>query len=79
VNKSKLDDEDRQAAIVHTLVEGGSLAEAAHAATVNTATLLRALQRSSRLRVAASVASHGELDAPEDATDDGNRARARSR
>jgi hypothetical protein len=75
VNRSKLDDEDRQAAIVDILVEGWSLAKAAQAAAVTTATL----QRSSRLRMAASVAPHGELQAPQDATDDGNRACARSR
>jgi hypothetical protein len=78
-NRSKLDDEGRQAAIVHTLVEGGSLADAAQAAAVSTATLQRALQRSKRLRMAASVASHGELDSPDDASDTENRARARGR
>jgi lambda repressor-like predicted transcriptional regulator len=63
ITRNKLDDETRQAALVHSLLEGATLAEAAQAAGVSTTTLQRALQRSERLRMAAMVATHGELDA----------------
>ena len=65
VPRRKLDDEARQAALVQTLLDGGTLADAASAAGVSTATLRRALHRSTPLRGAVRVATHGESDRSE--------------
>jgi hypothetical protein len=69
-SKRKLDDENRQAALIRTLMDGGTLIEAADAAGVSMATLQRALRSSDQLRLAASVASRGQLDAHVEAPDD---------
>jgi hypothetical protein len=61
--RRKLDDESRQAALIQTLLDGGTLAEAAKAAGVSTATLQRALHRSNALWTAVSVATHHESQA----------------
>jgi hypothetical protein len=79
VPRRKLDDESRQAALIHALVDGGSLSDAAAAAGVSAATLQRALERSNRLRLAVLAATHGESEsaggrAPADDRFSGERA-----
>jgi hypothetical protein len=65
VVRRKLDDESRQAALLQTLIDGGSMSDAARAAGVSPATLRRALQRSNRLRLAVSVATHRQSESPD--------------
>ena len=60
----KLNDEDRQARLMQSLLEGGSLDDAAAAAGVSRATLTRSMGRSPALRRAMEIASHGTLPPP---------------
>ena len=62
----KLNDEERQARLMQTLLEGGSLDDAAAAAGVSRATLMRSMKRSPALRRAMDIASHGTLPPPAD-------------
>jgi len=68
-SRTKLDDESRQARLINSLAEGSTLAEAADAAGVTTATLRRALHKSEQLRMAVRVVTHGQLVAADDATE----------
>jgi hypothetical protein len=78
-SRTNLDDETRQAQLIASLMKGGTLAEAAEAAGVSNATLQRALRRSDRLRMAVSVASHGELEVANNATDTQAKVRGHDR
>ena len=57
----KLNDEDRQARLMQSLLEGGSLDDAAAAAGVSRTTLIRSMKRSAALLRAMEIASHGTL------------------
>lgn len=78
-SKKKLDDETRQAVLIRTLMDGGTLSEAADAAGVSIVTLKRAMRTSDQLRLAASVASRGQLDSVDEAEDHEEAAHARRR